>query len=97
MGRNIFKPKIPHSDSIDPLIFNSEEFQLGYRKYVRNKRIKQSLLFGGLGIFAGMAALEIEKSTDDDIPAALIFASTFAFTTFIILDTECNRKKNLGD
>ena len=44
-------------------------------------------------MFAGVAALSIEKSTKNDIPAELIFTSCFAFTTFIILDTESQRKK----
>lgn len=61
MGRNIVKPKIPPSDSIDPAIFNSEQFQLGFRKHVRNKRIKDSLIFGGIGFAVGFAAFAVFK------------------------------------
>jgi|SRR6185436_714915 len=61
MGRNIVKPRIPYSDSIEPAVFNTEEFQLGYRKYVRNKRIKESLIFGGIGFAVGFAAFAVFK------------------------------------
>src|SRR3954447_11242576 len=52
-----FNPKVPPSETIEPAVFNSEEFTLGYQKYARNKKIKQSLIWGGIGFSIGFAVL----------------------------------------
>ena len=52
-----FNPKVPPSNTIEPAVFNSEEFTLGYQKYARNKKIKQSLIWGGIGFTVGFVAL----------------------------------------
>lgn len=40
--------KIPPSDSIDPAVFNSDEFISGYRRYARNKKMRDGLIWGGV-------------------------------------------------
>ncbi len=40
--------KIPPSDTIDPAIFNSDEFITGYRRYARNKKMRDGLIWGGV-------------------------------------------------
>jgi hypothetical protein len=56
-----FNPKVPYSDTIEPTVFNSAEFTLGSQKYARNKKIKQSLIFGGISFTVGFAAFVIFK------------------------------------
>lgn len=56
-----FNPKVPYTDAIEPTVFNSAEFTLGYQKYARNKKIKQSLIFGGISFTVGFAAFVIFK------------------------------------
>lgn len=49
-----FNPQtIPPTTLIEPEVFNSEEFKTGYTKYARNKKIKDSLIFGGIGFAVG--------------------------------------------
>ena len=51
-----FNPKhIPPTALIEPEVFNTEEFKAGYNKYARNKKIKDSLIFGGVGFAVGFA------------------------------------------
>lgn len=40
--------KIPPSDTIDPAVFNSDEFITGYRRYARNKKMRDGLIWGGV-------------------------------------------------
>jgi hypothetical protein len=40
--------KIPPSDSIDSAVFNSDEFITGYRRYARNKKMRDGLIWGGV-------------------------------------------------
>ncbi len=47
---------IPYSTMIEPEVFNTEEFRSGYKKYARNKKIKQSLVWGGIGFAVGFPA-----------------------------------------
>lgn len=54
-----FNPKVPPSTAIDPEVFNSDEFKIGYQKYGRNKKIQQSLIFGGIGFIAGFTAFAV--------------------------------------
>ncbi|HKR03740.1 MAG TPA: hypothetical protein VJY62_03825 [Bacteroidia bacterium] len=56
-----FNPKVPFTNSIEPEVFNSPEFTLGYQKYARNKKIKQSLMYGGISFTVGFAAFVIFK------------------------------------
>ncbi|MCC6385623.1 MAG: hypothetical protein IT241_10760 [Bacteroidia bacterium] len=48
--------KIPESAEIDPVVFNSEEFRLGYKKYTRNKIIRDGLIWGGIGFAVAFPA-----------------------------------------
>ncbi|MEP7168801.1 MAG: hypothetical protein ABI855_05475 [Bacteroidota bacterium] len=45
--------KIPYTSSIEPAILYSDDFKVGYKKYARNKKIKDSLIFGGIGFTIG--------------------------------------------
>jgi hypothetical protein len=54
-----FNPKVPQTTLIEPDVLNSDEFKLGYQKYARNKKIQQSLIFGGIGFSVGFAAFAI--------------------------------------
>jgi hypothetical protein len=54
-----FNPKVPYTDNVPPEVFNSAEFSLGYQKYARNKKIKQSLIFGGISFGVAFAAFAI--------------------------------------
>lgn len=45
--------KIPKTALIEPEIFSSEEFKAGYKKYARNRKTKDSLIFGGIGFTIG--------------------------------------------
>ncbi|MFI5218213.1 MAG: hypothetical protein ACHQNT_01905 [Bacteroidia bacterium] len=58
MGR-INPSQIPPTTLIEPEVFNSEEFGAGYKKYARNKKIKDTLIFGGIGFAAGFAFFSI--------------------------------------
>jgi hypothetical protein len=40
--------KIPPSDTIDPVVFNSDEFITGYRRFARNKKMRDGLIWGGI-------------------------------------------------
>ncbi len=40
--------KIPPSDTLDPAVFNSDEFITGYRRYARNKKMRDGLIWGGV-------------------------------------------------
>jgi hypothetical protein len=52
IGRH--NPKqMPPSQDIDPEVFNSEAFLNGYQKYARNKKMRQSLIWGGIGFAVG--------------------------------------------
>ncbi len=44
---------IPPSPVIDEETFNSEFFRNGYHKYARNKKARQSLIWGGIGFVVG--------------------------------------------
>ncbi|MEO5570737.1 MAG: hypothetical protein ABIT08_14350 [Bacteroidia bacterium] len=58
MGR--FNPRtIPPSSTIEPEVFKSEEFRAGYNKYARNKKIKDTLIWGTIGFSASFAFLTI--------------------------------------
>lgn len=50
---------IPISNLVEPEVFNSEEFKSGYRRYARNKKIRDSLIFGGIGFVVGFTVLSI--------------------------------------
>lgn len=47
--------KIPPTTLIEPEVFNSKEFRTGYEKHVRNKKIKDSLIFGTIGFAIGFS------------------------------------------
>lgn len=44
---------IPQSPGLDATLYASDEFKAGYRKYARNKKIQQSLTWGGVGFAIG--------------------------------------------
>ena len=55
-----FNPrKIPPTTLVEPEIFNSEEFISGFNKHARNKKIKDSLTFGGIGLAVGFTFFSI--------------------------------------
>jgi hypothetical protein len=48
--------KIPPSDTIDPAVFNSDEFIAGYRRYSRNKKMRDGLIWGGVAFAVSFPA-----------------------------------------
>lgn len=58
LGR-INPKQIPPTTLIEPEIFNTEEFSAGYNKYARNKKIKDTLIFGGIGFAVGFTFFAI--------------------------------------
>ncbi len=44
---------VPPTDTIDPAVFGTDEFVRGYQKYARNKKARQSLIWGGIGFAVG--------------------------------------------
>jgi hypothetical protein len=47
---------IPPSADISPEVFYSDEFIAGYRKYARNKKIRDGLIWGGVSFLASFTA-----------------------------------------